>query len=99
MTWVNQPPAEFLAQIRKRRGKDIFLTGGGELARSFLQDDLIDEIYIGIEPLLIGEGIPLFPPGFPQREFKLVECKPYDNRSVALRYERIRTKPRFKKAR
>jgi dihydrofolate reductase len=92
MTWVNQPPAEFLAQIRKRRGKDIFLTGGGELARSFLQDDLIDEIYIGIEPLLIGEGIPLFPPGFPQREFKLVECKPYDNRSVALTYERVRTK-------
>src|SRR5260370_18192829 len=47
--------------------------GGGELARDFLKDDLVDELYIGIVPVLIGEGIPLFPSGFPQREFTLLE--------------------------
>ena len=45
--------------------------GGGELARSFLQDDLIDELYLGVVPTLIGEGLPLFPVGFPERHFRL----------------------------
>jgi len=51
--------------------------GGGELARDFLQDDLVDELYIGVVPVLIGEGLPLFLPGFPQREFSLLENKTF----------------------
>ena len=42
--------------------------GGGELAREFLREDLVDEMRLGIVPVLLGEGIPLFPSGFPERE-------------------------------
>src|SRR5271170_1928015 len=35
-TYVNQSPAAFVAKLRQRRGKDIWLMGGGELARDFL---------------------------------------------------------------
>ena len=79
-------------KLRRRPGKDIYLGGGGELARSFLQADLVDELFIGVEPMLLGDGIPAFPAKFPQRNFKLTECKPYSNGSVGLRYERVRTK-------
>lgn len=75
-------------------GKDIYLGGGGELARSFLREDLVDELFIGVGPILLGDGIPGFPGKFPQRDFKLTECKSYSNGSVALRYERTRTKIR-----
>ena len=68
------------------------LAGGGELARSFLQEDLVDELFIGLGPILLGDGIPGFPGKFPQRDFKLTECKSYSNGSVGLRYERKRTK-------
>ena len=57
--------------------------GGGELARSFFQADLVDELYLSIVPVLLGEGIPLFPSGFPQLEFVL---------TVALKYRRSRAK-------
>jgi len=30
----------------------------GELARSFLQEDLVDELFIGVGPILLGDGIP-----------------------------------------
>jgi dihydrofolate reductase len=60
------------------------------LARSFLQEDLVDELFIGVTPILLGDGIPGFPGKFPQRDFKLTECKSYSNGSVGLRYERIR---------
>ena len=80
----------FVRKIKRRAGKDIYLGGGGELARSFLQEDLVDELYIGVSPIMLGDGIPAFPGKFPQRDFNLTECKSYSNGSVALRYERMR---------
>ena len=82
----------FVKKLKRRPGKDIYLGGGGELARSFLQEDLVDELFIGVGPVLLGDGIPGFPGKFPQRDFKLTECKSYSNGSVGLRYERVRAK-------
>jgi dihydrofolate reductase len=82
----------FVKGLKRLPGKDIYLGGGGELARSFLQEDLVDELFIGLGPILLGDGIPGFPGKFPQRDFQLTECKSYSNGSVGLRYERIRAK-------
>jgi dihydrofolate reductase len=60
------------------------------LAREFLKEDLVDELYLGIVPVLIGDGIPLFAAGFPQREFTLTESKTYSGGRIALKYERLR---------
>ena len=90
--FVNEPLAKFVQSLRKRPGKNIWLMGGGELAREFLKDDLVDELYLGIVPVLIGEGIPLFPSRFPQREFSLLENKTYSRGLIALKYARVRTK-------
>jgi len=87
---VNGSLTTFVRKLKRRPGKDIYLGGGGELARSFLQADLVDELFLGLGPLLLGDGIPAFPPKFPQRDFKLTECKSYANGSVGLRYERLR---------
>jgi dihydrofolate reductase len=101
VTFVNESPKKFLAELREHPGKDMWLMGGGELARDFLKDDLVDELYIGIVPVLIGEGIPLFPSAFPQREFTLLENKTFSRGMIALKYERARrpSKPLPKKSR
>jgi dihydrofolate reductase len=83
---------DFVRKLKRRKGKDIYLGGGGQLCRSFLQEDLVDELFIGVCPCLLGDGIPGFPGKFPQRDFKLTECKSYSNGSVGLRYERIRSR-------
>jgi|ERR1700730_4028290 len=92
VTIVKDSPVEFVETLRKRRGKNIWLMGGGELARDFLKADLVDELYIGMVPVLLGEGIPLFPCGFPQREFSLLENKSYSKGMIALKYQRVRSK-------
>jgi len=97
VTVLRQAPKAFVQVVRKKQGKDIWLMGGGELTRTFLQDDLVDELYLGIVPTLIGEGIPAFPDGFPQREFALVENKSYSKGLIALRYQR-KGKKRHSKA-
>ena len=96
LEFVNQSPASLIEQLRKRPGKDIWLMGGGELARDFLHADLVDALHLGIVPTLLGQGIPLFPGGFPQREFKLVENQTYAKGLVVLKYQRARAKARHK---
>ena len=86
--FTNESPGAVIAAIRKQPGKHIWLMGGGELIRDFLKEDLVDELYLGVVPVLIGEGIPLFPSGFPQREFDLVENKSYSQGLISLRYTR-----------
>lgn len=94
--FTSDPPKKIVDVLRKRTGKNIWLMGGGELARDFLKDDLVDELYLGVVPTLIGEGIPLFPSGFPQREFQLLENKTYSRGLISLKYARTRTKAKTK---
>jgi dihydrofolate reductase len=90
--FTSQSPTAWLRKIRARPGKHIFHMGGGELARSFLRADLIDELSLGIVPILLGRGIPFFPAGFPQRDFTLVENKTYSKSQISLTYRRIRSR-------
>jgi len=60
VTFVNESPKIFVEKLRKSPGKSIWLMGG-ELVRDFLKLDLVDELYIGVVPVLIGEGLPLVP--------------------------------------
>ena len=96
VVFTNKSPTALVSQLRKSRGKNIWLMGGGELARDFLKADLVDELYLGVVPVLIGQGIPLFPAGFPQRDFKLVENKTYSKGLISLKYRRRRTKSKRK---
>ena len=92
VTFVNESLEEFVGGLQKQKGKDIWLMGGGELARDFLKADLVDELYLGIVPVLLGEGRPLFPSGFPERNFTLLENKTYSKGLIALKYKRVRAK-------
>ena len=60
------PPKELLVNMRKNHLGNIWLMGGGEIVRLFMQDHLIDEYRITIMPTLIGAGLPLFLAGFPK---------------------------------
>jgi dihydrofolate reductase len=96
VVFVNEPPGEFVDGLRKHKGNDIWLMGGGELARAFLAAGLVDELHLGVVPVLIGQGIPAFPAGFPERGFELVENKSYSKGLIALKYKRARGRARRK---
>lgn len=92
ITFVNEDAAVLIHQLRQSKGKDIWLMGGGELASEFLREDLVDELNLGIVPVLLGEGIRLFPGGFPQRNFALLENKRYAKGLISLKYRLVRSK-------
>jgi dihydrofolate reductase len=43
------------------RGKNIWLTGGGDLVGTFADLGLLDEVIIGVAPVTLGAGAPLLP--------------------------------------
>lgn len=92
LIYTAEPPEELIAKLRAKKGKNIWLMGGGELARDYLKADLVDEIHLGIVPALLGEGIPMFPAGFPQRDFKLIENETFSQGLIVVKYARVRPK-------
>jgi dihydrofolate reductase len=91
VTIVAAEPAAFVADLKKQRGKDICLMGGGELARSLFEEGLIDEIGFNVHPVLLGAGIPLFYPMSRQIDLELLESRPFKNGCVLVRY-RVKTR-------
>jgi dihydrofolate reductase len=86
VTIVSEDAVEFVRRLKEQDGKDICLMGGGELARSLFEADLIDEIGLNIHPLLLGSGIPLFHPLSRQIDLELRECRAFKNGCVLVSY-------------
>ncbi|HEU4769537.1 MAG TPA: dihydrofolate reductase family protein [Pyrinomonadaceae bacterium] len=77
---------ELVRKLKSEKGKDICLMGGGVLAKSLLEADLIDEIGINIHPVLLGSGIPLFHEMPKQIDLELAKCQQLKNGCVVLTY-------------
>ncbi len=84
---VTDKPAETLASLRSKRGKDIWLFGGGSLFRSFLELGLVDTVEVAVIPVLLGDGLPLLPQPARQSRLKLVKHRVYEKTgTVSLEY-------------
>ena len=80
---VNDDPREVVAALKKKSGRDIWLFGGGELFRTLLDAGLVDSVEVAVMPVLIGEGIPLLPPGG-TTTLKLVDYKILPKSGIAI---------------
>ncbi|HJQ70937.1 MAG TPA: dihydrofolate reductase family protein [Blastocatellia bacterium] len=83
---ISENAGEFVRALKNESGKDIWLWGGGLLASSLLNENLVDEIGLTIQPVLLGSGIPLFSGVARQVDLELTECKRYNNGLVSVSY-------------
>lgn len=49
----------FVKQLKQKKGKPIWLVGGGQLATLLLNEGLVDEAWLYVHPRILGKGIPL----------------------------------------
>jgi dihydrofolate reductase len=83
---VSEDAAKFVRKLKKQKGKGICVMGGGELGKSLLEANVVDEIGLNIHPVLLGSGIPLFHAMKRQIDLELVECSQFKNGCVLVRY-------------
>ena len=77
---------ELVRCLKDEPGKDICIMGGGRLAKSLFEADLIDELGFSIHPVLLGSGIPLFYEMNRQIDLELIESKAFKNGTVMVSY-------------
>lgn len=75
--FIDTDVVRFVKELKSKPGKDIWLVGGGDMIRTFNQNDLIDEHIIFRTSSIIGEGIPLFLPIKKDINLNLIESKSY----------------------
>jgi dihydrofolate reductase len=56
---VSSDAGEFVRRLKRSKGKEICVFGGGEFAQSLFEAGVIDEVGVNIHPVLLGSGIPL----------------------------------------
>lgn len=91
-TLVRDDAAGFLRRLKEQPGTDICLMGGSNLARTFFEEDLVDEVGFNVHPVLLGTGIPAFRPMGRQLDMELQEERRLANGCVLLTY-RVRRLP------
>lgn len=88
---INEGTIEAINSIKKNAKKDIWLFGGAGLVSTLLNLDLIDEIRIGINPVVLGQGNPLFKEIKSRKTLKLLKTKIYKSGVVGLYYKPVKS--------
>jgi dihydrofolate reductase len=83
---VREGIAEEITMLKKQPGKDLVL-GGADIASTFMQLGLIDEYWLYLQPVVLGGGIPMFPPLANRIKLQLIETHTFNSGVVFLRYQ------------
>ncbi len=84
VTVVSEQLHAAVAALRKEKGKDIWLFGGGSLFRSLLELGLVDTVEVAVLPVLLGEGIPLLPSPSARATLTLTRHRVYNKTGTVL---------------
>jgi dihydrofolate reductase len=72
VTLVRTDATRVVASLREEPGDgEIWLFGGGVLFGNLLAAGQVDAVEVTIVPVLLGDGVPLLPPGAPQTALTL----------------------------
>src|SRR5579859_8108072 len=70
--------AEEVSRLKQQPGQDILVAGSGELARSLMRHNLIDEYRLLVYPVVLGSGKRLFENGS-NVSLRLVDTKTFES--------------------
>jgi len=85
-TVINDQLSEKINSIKQRGDKNILIFGSPRASQSLLNVGLIDEFWLFVNPIILGQGMPLFKNITGTTKLKLVESKTFTCGVIALHY-------------
>ena len=70
--------------LKEQPGKGIWLFGGGGLFRSLLELGLVDQVQVGVIPVLLGHGVPLVEHPAKLAALKLTKHRVYEKTGIVM---------------
>jgi dihydrofolate reductase len=85
---LSSDPATTVRELKQQDGKAIWLFGGGSLFKSLLDLGLVDQVQVGLVPVVLGKGLPFVEHPARQARLELREHRVYSRTgTVLLDYE------------
>lgn len=81
----NRPAVDAVNELKAQDGKDIVVYGGATFVSSLLENDLIDEMNLFVNPYALGDGLRIFRGRMP---LKLVASTSFGNGEVLNTYRK-----------
>lgn len=81
--------ADEVQQLKNQTGGDLIAYGGSQFVSSLIKENLIDELYLFINPTAIGKGLPIFHQTTGKQSYKLVKAQSFDCGIVVLTYNPV----------
>jgi len=85
---ISDQLADNINKIKKQDGKNILIFGSPGASQSLLNQGLIDEFWLFVNPIILGQGMPLFKDITGTTKLKLGESKTFACGVIALHYEK-----------
>ncbi|MCB9258350.1 MAG: dihydrofolate reductase [Ignavibacteriales bacterium] len=79
--------SEEIQNLKKQNGKNISV-GSLSLASQLVKQNLIDEFYFVVHPIILGKGKPLFEYFDIKQNLKLIETRIFNSGAVVLHYQK-----------
>jgi dihydrofolate reductase len=77
-----------IERLKRSEGADLRIWGSSKLIQQLLQHDLVDEFWLNIHPLILGNGKKLFDDSAAPTAFTLVECTATPSGVLMANYKR-----------
>jgi len=89
LVYINPKKASVEKFVKKNKYRKVCVLGGRGAYNYCLRKNLLDELWITLEPLLFGSGIGMFSEGIVERRMKLVSVKKLNKKgSLLLHYRK-----------
>jgi dihydrofolate reductase len=63
--------------LKNKDGKDLMVYGGGSFVSALIAEDLIDNYYLFVNPVILGKGMPIFQGLQMSQNVEVVDCFPF----------------------
>lgn len=87
-TLISENASAEITKLKEEGGKDLYVFGSANLSETFVNDHLFDEYRIGVAPVILGSGRPLFKTGIASQNLSLVSTQPLKTGGVVLKYSK-----------
>jgi dihydrofolate reductase len=85
LEYMSSSPQEILADLARRGFTEVVIGGGAEIYSMFLREKLVTDLYLTVEPVVFGDGVPLVTGGVFQK-LNLVSSERLGERAILLHY-------------
>jgi len=83
---ISEDAPEEIYKLKEKTGKNIIMFGSPGTVRSLLGDDLVDEFWLFVNPVILGHGIPFLQDASVRVNLELVSSRDFPSGLVCLQY-------------